>query len=69
METEELKINEKYNTIQSAVYTVAEIQEILKISRRSAYELVKQNLFPVIKIKTSIRIPKKGFNEWLNKTV
>lgn len=49
------------------VYTVAEIQKILKVSKNVAYDLIKEDLFPVIKIKSLYRIPKKGFHEWLNK--
>jgi len=54
------------NNIISEVYTVSDIQKILKISKNVAYDLVKNNLFPVIKIKSVFRIPKKSFNEWLD---
>ena len=54
------------NNIISEVYTVNDIQKILKISKNVAYDLVKENLFPVIKIKSVFRIPKKSFNEWLD---
>ena len=53
--------------MQSEVYTVADIQKLLKIGRDSAYELVKQDSFPSIKIKNQYRIPKESFYEWLNK--
>lgn len=48
------------------VYTVCDIMEKLDISKNVAYDLIKQGLFPVIKIKTTYRIPKKPFDEWLN---
>ncbi len=48
-------------------YTVAEIAEILNIGRTSAYNLVKENHFKVVKIGASIRISKKSFDDWLDK--
>jgi excisionase family DNA binding protein len=67
LEVEEIKgeiiIN---NNIIPEVYTVAEIQKLLKISKNVAYDLIKENLFPVIKIKSVFRIPKKSFHEWLD---
>lgn len=54
------------NNIASEVYTVAEIQKMLSISKNVAYNLIKENLFPVIKIKSVFRIPKKSFHEWLD---
>lgn len=47
-------------------YTVDEIQDILEISRTSAYSLVKQNLFRCVRIGGRIRISKKSFDEWLD---
>ncbi len=47
-------------------YTVAEIASILGIGRTSAYNLVKENHFKVVKIGASIRISKKSFDDWLN---
>lgn len=49
------------------VYTVDEIQDILGIGRTSAYNLVNQKLFHVVRIGGSIRISKKSFDEWLDK--
>lgn len=48
-------------------YTVAEIASMLGIGRTSAYNLVKENHFKVVKIGASIRISKKSFDDWLNK--
>ena len=42
-------------------YTVDEIQDILGISRPTAYALVKRNLFRSIRIGGQIRISKKEF--------
>ena len=48
-------------------YTVDEIQDILGISRSSAYNFVKQGLFRPVRVGGSIRISKKSFDEWLDK--
>ena len=47
-------------------YTVDEIQDILGISRTSAYNLVKKNYFRSVRIRGTIRISKKSFDEWLD---
>lgn len=47
-------------------YTVIEIAEMLGIGRTSAYNLVKENHFKVVKIGASIRVSKKSFDDWLN---
>ena len=52
---------------QQKTYTVAEIADMLGIGRTSAYNLVKENHFKVVKIGASIRISKKSFDDWLDK--
>jgi excisionase family DNA binding protein len=47
-------------------YLVEEIASILGIGRSSAYELVKQGHFKIVRIGTAIRISKKSFDEWLD---
>ena len=47
-------------------YTVDEIQDILSISKPSAYNLVKSGLFRYVRIGGSIRKKKKSFDEWLD---
>lgn len=47
-------------------YTVDEIQDILEISRPTAYNLVKQNIFHSVRIGGRIRISKKSFDKWLD---
>ena len=47
-------------------YTVDEIQDILCISRTSAYNMVKKGVFHCVRIGGSIRISKKSFDEWLD---
>ena len=52
------------NNIKMEVYTVEDIQKILKIGRRQAYEFVNSGKFPVKKLARKFLIPKKTFNEW-----
>ena len=54
------------NCIESSVYTVEEMQMMLNISRKTAYELVKDPPFPVRRILNQYRIPKTAFHQWLN---
>ena len=49
------------------VYTVRDIQNILKISKTAAYALVDGTHFPVKRIGKSIRISKEAFDNWMNK--
>mgnify|MGYP004452021005 CR=1 FL=1 len=47
-------------------YTVGEIQDILRISRASVYELLKQQEFRWVMVSGKYRISKKSFDEWLD---
>ncbi|MDD4509328.1 MAG: helix-turn-helix domain-containing protein [Oscillospiraceae bacterium] len=47
-------------------YTVDEIQDILSISRPTAYALVKKNEFRSIRVGGHIRVSKKSFDDWLD---
>lgn len=47
------------------VMTVKDVQEYLKISKNSAYDLIKRNKFKSINVGRQIRIPKRGFLEWI----
>ena len=50
------------------VYTVEEIARMLAISLRSAYNLYNSTTeFRVLRVGGSIRIPKDGFDAWLNR--
>lgn len=53
---------------RSRTYLVEDIQKILGISRTSAYQLVKEGQFQVVRIGKAIRISKKSFDDWLDKT-
>jgi hypothetical protein len=49
------------------VYTVAEIQQILGLSRGSAYTFIKSNPpFKVYTILGSYRVNKESFDDWFN---
>jgi len=47
-------------------YTVEEIARILGIGRTSAYSLVKEGHFKIVRIGNAIRISKRSFDEWLD---
>ena len=46
-------------------YTVAEIRQILGISRHTAYKLINQNVFQSVRLNRGIRIVKSSFDAWL----
>jgi excisionase family DNA binding protein len=47
-------------------YSVAEIQEILGICRRKAYELCNSDAFKVIRVGRTLRVSKSSFDYWLD---
>ena len=49
-------------------YTVDEIQDILGISRPTAYTLVQQGVVHSVRVGGHIRISKKSFDDWLDHT-
>ena len=51
---------------EKRVYTVEEIQDILGVSKTSAYNLVKSNVFHSVKIGDHYRISRKSFDRWLD---
>lgn len=54
---------------EKRVYTVEEIQDILGISKTSAYNLVKSNAFHCVKVGGHYRISKKSFDAWLDNSL
>ena len=54
---------------EKRTYTVEEIAAIIGIGRTSAYQLVKEGHFKMIRIGNAIRISKKSFDEWLDSLV
>ena len=60
--------NKKTNEgIERLVYTCEEIQDILKISRTTAYRLIRTQVFHTVRIGGQYRISKKSFDNWLEK--
>ena len=66
-----LRINEWKEVCMMAekrCYTVAELQEILGVSRPTVYSLLKRNEFRWIQLDGGkYRISKKSFDDWLDK--
>ena len=60
------------STVDQQVYLAADIQKILGIGKSKSYtfleEVYKQKNppFKVLKIGKLFRVPKKGFDEWVN---
>ncbi len=51
---------------EKRTYTVEEIAGILNIGKASAYELVKEGHFHIVKIGKAIRISRRSFDKWLD---
>lgn len=49
------------------LYTVKEIQEIFKIGRTKAYELMSSNGFPSFKINNRAYVEEQSLENWLRK--
>ena len=49
------------------LYTVKEIQEIFKIGRTKAYELMSSNGFPSFKINNRVYVEEQSLENWLRK--
>lgn len=47
------------------VYTVREVMIILGISSSTAYKLVKSGVFHTLQVGGHYRIPRRGFEKWL----
>ena len=50
---------------EKRIYTVEEIQDILGVSKTSAYRLVKSGMFHIVKVGGQYRVSKKSFDTWL----
>jgi excisionase family DNA binding protein len=53
------------NPPEPAVLTVEEAARMLRISRGSCYELIRQHQIPHIRLGRSIRVPRFGLEQWL----
>ena len=56
----------KKGSPERRTYTVEEIAQILGIGRTSAYLLVQEGHFKIVRIGNAIRISKRSFDEWLD---
>ena len=55
----------KKGSPERRTYTVEDVAQILGIGRTSAYLLVKEGHFKIVRIGNAIRIPKRSFDKWL----
>lgn len=53
---------------EKKTYTVYEVMKILGIGRNAAYKLVNSGVFKTIRVGKTIRVSKKSFDEWLDKS-
>lgn len=53
-------------TPERRTYTVEDVARILGIGRTSAYTLVKEGHFKIVRIGNAIRVSKRSFDEWLD---
>ena len=53
-------------TYGKRTYSVDEVQNMLGICRRKAYELCNSGLFRIVRIGRTIRVSKNSFDEWLD---
>ena len=56
----------KNETPERRTYPVDDLAQILGIGRTSAYILVKEGHFKIVRIGNAIRISKRSFDEWLD---
>ena len=59
------KRSEKKPLPESRTYTVEDVAAMLNIGRTSAYMLVKEGHFKMVRIGNAIRISRKSFDAWL----
>lgn len=52
---------------EKRAYTVDEICGVLGIGKTSAYALVREGHFKVVRIGNAIRISRNSFDEWLDR--
>lgn len=57
--------SERNRTEEKKTYTVGEIAEMLGISDKVAYTLVKSGHFKYVRVGRAIRVSKSSFDSWL----
>lgn len=58
--------NDQRSVPEQRSYKVEDIAVMLNIGRTSAYSLVKEGHFKIVRVGNAIRISKKSFDEWLD---
>jgi len=53
---------------QPVIYTVKEIQNILRVSRQTAYDLCNSGKIKTLRVGSSIRITREAFEEYLKQS-
>jgi excisionase family DNA binding protein len=53
------------NSTDRLAYRVPEAADAIGVSRAQAYELIKKNKIPSIKIGSSIRVPVDALRDWI----
>lgn len=61
------KLNGASEAPKKMTYSVAEIRQILGISRPTAYKLINANCFQSIRTSKGIRVIKSSFDTWLER--
>lgn len=59
-------VEDAHTDREKRTYSVNDIQNILDISRSTAYQLIRRKLFKSVKAGKQIRISKKSFDQWLD---
>lgn len=57
------------NDMNAEYLTIHEVQDILRISKNTAYDLCKSGAFPVLKIGPNYRVKKKEFEKWCERQI
>ena len=56
--------NKEYDIV---IYTVTDIQSILHLGKTRAYELMRSDGFPSMKLNNRLYVTKPNFEKWLEK--
>ena len=59
-------LNDTATKTEKRTYSVAEVQEILGICRRKAYDLCNSGAFKIIHVGRIMRVSKASFDLWLD---
>lgn len=51
--------------LQTELMRVEEAADLLQIGRTKVYELMARHELPVVRIGRSVRIPRRGLQEWI----